>query len=229
GANYPAPIIVAENNTNSVIVKASPSDFTLIERMIKDLDTRIGPEAGAVTLIPVPGGVNVVDLSKAITKVLNEMEEIRRAQPPEYKPDKVSIEPDIRSNTLIVAASKSKLDDVQRLVAQLTRIGPTGGVGASFIKVNNARPEDIQHLIEQMQRNRGGRSDARWRREFRELGPATDPSLRDGEGVVASVGFPPRYAALAAAVMSPAFAQTPPTTQPPPPLPLSPPPLPPPT
>jgi len=207
---YPAPIIVAENNTRSVIVKASPSDFTLIERMIKDLDARTGPEMGAVQLVSVPQGVNVVELSKSITKVLNEMEEIQRAQSPDYKPDRVTIEPDIRSNSLIVAASKSKFDEVQRLVAQLATRGPTGGVGATFIKMDNARPEDIQKLIEQMQRNRGGqRSDSRWKRELR-----NDPRHPGRTELASAVRFPQRYATFASAVMCVAMAQGAAATQP---------------
>src|SRR5262249_48882368 len=159
---YPPPVIVAETNTNSLIVKASPSDFTLISRMATDLDSKIEPGGGEVRIIAVHAGVNVVEPAQTVTKPLNELETNRQKMYPGYRPDPVTIEPDIRSNSLLVAASKGKFAEVGRLVADLEKLGPTGGVGASFIRTENDRPEDIKKIIEQMQRNRGsGRGDSR--------------------------------------------------------------------
>lgn len=202
-AGYVAPVIVPETNTNSIIVKASPADFAMITRMVSDLDTKIGTSPGAVRVITVPSGQNVVDLSKSITRLLNEVENAEKAKNPDYRPDTITIEPDVRSNSLLVAGSAAKFAEVEKLVSQLVERGPTGGIGADFIPVENGSPEDMKKLIEEMQRksSSGSRSDARWRRE-----PLRATRERTA---VASAAFPARYAPIVAALVSVAAAQAP--------------------
>lgn len=194
------PVIVAESSTNMLIVRAAANDYALIEKMVSDLDTRMTGEPSTVRILPLPSGLDVVDLAKQIEKTLNDAEANRATQIRDYRPDKVSINADLRTNTLIVAASKAKFEEVERLVQQLARMSPSTGTTATFIPVSNSRPEDIKKLIEDMQQKRrtGSRGDAAGRRE-RALTPA-----RRGP---AMAQFAPRYAPLATALLSLAIAQ----------------------
>ncbi len=203
-AGYRAPVILPETSTNSLLVTASVADVALIERTITELDRQItdgGPTD--VRVVPLPAGLDVVGLARSVSKALNDAEKARQQQTSDYKPDLVTIEADLRTNSLIVAASKSKFDEVNRLVEQLVALKPGGGVGVSFIKLNNVRPEDAKRLLEEMQKSRGGpRSDVKWKREF---GPDPRPGAN---------GAHPRLAALSAALVCAALAQAAPPDRP---------------
>ncbi|MFO0973528.1 MAG: secretin N-terminal domain-containing protein [Phycisphaerae bacterium] len=204
------PVILPESVTNSIIVKASPSDYTLIEKMIAELDARMQEEPSDVRIIALPGGTDVATIAKNVAKVINDAEMQRAATLQGYKADKISIEPDVRTSSLLVAASKAKFEQVSQLVESWVRMRAPAGQRATFIKLENSKPEDIKKLIDDMQRQRQGgpRSDARERRE-----PLRS---RDGSrGAVASIrGFGPRFGGLAAAFMAAGLAQAQPADRP---------------
>ena len=190
------PVIVAESATNSLIIRASAPDFALIEKMVSDLDQGMQADAADVRLVLVPGGYDVVHLARTIETTLNSSEDNRGRMISDYKPDRVSIQGDVRSGALLVAGSKAKYEMVSQLVEQLTQLQPGSKPGVTFIRTKNARPEDIKKLIDDMQqKQRGG-----------------------GAGGARSDGGRPRARsapAIAAALMlSAAFAQAaPPATQ----------------
>src|SRR5262249_54321991 len=159
GASYIAPVIQPDPSTNSVIVRAPPSELTAIQRMVAELDKQMLNEPPTVRTIALPSDCNAIDMAKMIEKSLNESEAAQRERNRDYQVDRVSIQADIRSNSLVVSASKAKYADIQRLVDELVKARPGGGggIGVSFIPIKNMKPEDAKKLIEDMQqKQRGG-------------------------------------------------------------------------
>ncbi len=204
GQSYRAPVILADSTTRSLIVRAGPTEMPAIERMVADLDQKFGIDPPTVRTIKLPNGVDTEEIARIVSKQLNDAEKQNQAKLKDYQPDTVSIEPDARSNLLVVAASKSQFEQVTRLVDLLVQGKSGGGMGVSVIKLKSMRPEDAKKLIEDMKNRRSGaRSDARERREYRLNGREDEVPARPS-----GVRFSPRYAMVASAILSAAMAQT---------------------
>jgi len=222
GSAAQVPTIVAVEATNQLVVRAKPSVFKLIEKMAQGLDAEMKDEPGGVRILKVEAGRNVEDLAERIEQQINDAEKNKRDINRNYKPSLVSIGADPLSNSLLVAGSKAKFEEVKKLVDELVASGPAGGRTRTVIQLKTLSPEKAKQLIEQLQQGTQGksgggsrpRSDASWtrdRRYERLLAPGGAASVATAGGVrrvPATVQGLMMELALASAV-----AQTP-TTQP---------------
>ena len=186
------PTIVAVEATNVLIVRARPAEFNLIKKLAEGLDAEMAGDSGGVRLIQVQSGRNVEDLAFQIESRLNAAEENRGRQSRDYRPSLVSIGADVMSNALLVAGSKAKFEEVERLVAELIAMNPVGTRRRTVIKLDRLSPQQARQLVEQLQegstggsgrtgrstgrtnrgnrrgnRGRGRRGDAMWRQDRR--------------------------------------------------------------
>ncbi|MBI5765428.1 MAG: hypothetical protein HZA51_18115 [Planctomycetes bacterium] len=179
GATYKAPVIVAEDATNSIIVRATAGDFGQIKGMIESLDLELKEDGtGAVRILPVPAGRGVEELARLIEAQLNDAENNKKLLVKDYKPSMVKIGADTRANALLVSGSKAKYEEAQRLVNELVAMAPTGGTTRRVINLKSMSPQQVKQLLEQIQKgpqsgttgasNRGARSDAGWTRSRRD-------------------------------------------------------------
>jgi len=162
GASYVPPTIVAVEATNSLIVRAKPSDYNLIEKMATGLDSEMADETGGVRILPVPIGRGVEELAEIVQQQINENENNKKSLNKDYRPSLVSIGADTTANALLVAASKAQFEEVKRLVEELVAMGPAGGTSRRVVKLKNLSPDKAKEIIEQIkQGGQGGSSGSR--------------------------------------------------------------------
>ncbi|MBE7506611.1 MAG: hypothetical protein HS101_10035 [Planctomycetia bacterium] len=184
GKNYVPPIIVAEEATKSLIVRAKPSDFNLIKKMAEGLDKEMEGDTGAgVRVLSVPTGRDLEELARNIEKRINDAENNRRQTQRDYKPSLVSIGADLRSSALVVAGSKGKYEEVKQLVIDLVSMAPAGNTQRRVIPLKSLSPQEAKQLIEQFQqsgkgKSSGPRSDATWTNQRRYEAPLQRKSPR---------------------------------------------------
>lgn len=177
GGSYVPPIIVAEDATNSLIVRAKTSDFNMIKKMAENLDAQMeGETTGGVRVLSVPTGRDLEELARNVEKRINDAEQNRQKLQKEYKPSLVSIGADLQASALLVAGSKGKYEEVKAIVDELVSMAPSGGRERRVIKLKTLTGDEVRELIEQIQdgnsgstrtRSRGPRSDATWTRRRR--------------------------------------------------------------
>ncbi|MFQ6048529.1 MAG: secretin N-terminal domain-containing protein, partial [Phycisphaerae bacterium] len=94
------PVIVADELTNSLIVRAGSSDFLQIRKMAEQLDTQEAAGLAGVKVIQVAEGIDVRNLAQEIERTINQGEQ-HRARKMHTTPALVSIGVDERANALI--------------------------------------------------------------------------------------------------------------------------------
>ncbi len=175
GASYIPPVIVAEDTTNSLIVRGKTSDFNMIKKMAESLDSQMEGEAsGGVRVIAVPSGRDLEMLAKNVEQRINDAESNRQKLQKDYKPDLVSIGADLQAGALLVAGSKGKYEEVKAIVNELVAMAPSGGRARTVIQLKNLTGEEVRKLIDEIQQgstggagSRGPRGDAAWPRDRR--------------------------------------------------------------
>ena len=148
GASIMTPVIAADEMSNTLIVRASPTDFNMIEDLIGNLDVKAADEESAFMLIPVAEGVNVIDLAELVETTINEGERIRAERYPGMEPGTLVVTPDVRSNLLVLSGTTPLFEDAQRLTESVVAMGPTGRLSSRFIKIENRSPEEIKRLLD---------------------------------------------------------------------------------
>lgn len=207
--NGPKLTIVADQTTNTLIVRGKTSDVNDVVDMAKRIDTQsVGPMGTVV--IAVPSSYNAEDLADKIQNQINEAERTIGSARRNYQPDLVTITADTRSNVMLVNASKTKMNQVRDMMDQMiARAGQYGGRTRTFIKLDNLTPEEARQLIETLQqgqenaggsnrgrrsgrRGQGRRGDANWthNRRYDEAKPAIVPAKPKRAGTMVAATMP---------------------------------------
>lgn len=143
------PLVMTEPRTNSLLVAANPEDITAIGRLIDKLeDTQFNPAVGMHVI--------ALDTSKA-ERVAPRLERLMRDRQQSLgeaatPSDRVTIEPDTASNSLIVAASDENLQIILRLIDALSA-AEEEGVGEGEFEVMSlakTRASDMVDLINEL-------------------------------------------------------------------------------
>jgi len=158
------PLILADDATNALIVRARTSDYNQIAETVAKLDTeQAGPSE--MELIPLPRGVDAAGLAREIERTINQGELLKSRREPSYRPAQIAVGVDERTPALMVAGSPEMFPTVRQLVSRLQEMRQEGNYTARLIPVRNIPADDmrrvIQDLIDQQQ---GGSSGARSRR-----------------------------------------------------------------
>lgn len=167
------PIIMPDEGSNSLWVKAKTSDFNKIKEMVARIDLGMKDEPTGMKLVQLAPGRDAAELARTIEKQINDSEEDKSRRIKDYKANRVRISADQMSNALMVSATKSQMEEVLRIVDTLTTMAPAGARVRTFIPVENLTSEQAKQLIEELQqgnkgtRTVGSRSDATWTRHRR--------------------------------------------------------------
>ncbi len=160
GSSSMVPVITADEMSNSLIVRASPTDFNMIEDLIADLDVKSTADETGFMLIPVAEGVNVVDLAALVESTINEGERIRAENYPGMEPGTLVVNPDVRSGALVLSGTPQLFKEAQRLTESVIAMGPTGRLSSRVIDLQNRSPDEIKRLldmiIEENSKSQGG-------------------------------------------------------------------------
>ena len=141
------PILVANDTLNSLIVRASPTDFAAIESLIQQLDTPEQAAGKAFLLIQMAQGINVTDLGEKVEQTINEGARKRPGRGSKGEPAQVTIIPDTRSGSLIVSGDPSLFDETEGLARALEKMGPQGGMSVKVITLDTTGADDLLQAI----------------------------------------------------------------------------------
>jgi len=155
------PVIMSDDSTNSLIVRARTVDLNLIEDMVRELDKQTEGPSG-LEVIPVSRGVDVVSLARQIQDVINAGERAKASSQSTYKPRQVAIAGEERSSTLIVSGAPELFETVRKLATELEQKRPaTGGRRALVVPVKTKSAQDIQKVLEAYIEQQNGRTQQR--------------------------------------------------------------------
>jgi len=132
-------VIMAEEGSNSLIASASRDDHTIIADLLELLD-RPSNIARQVEIFPLKSA-KAETLADQLDNLFTE-EEIR--------PDAIAIEPDIRTNALIVWASPSEMENIASMIEKLDTTGPKVEMMFRVIRLEQALAEDFAESLEEV-------------------------------------------------------------------------------
>jgi len=141
----PDPVFEAIEATNSILVAAQPSQFAVIEHLVRSLDSRQTSERPPLRILR----LRTTDAAN-IAQVLNSTYSQRPAEQRARLP--VDIQADAATNTLIVSAHPDVFPEIERIVTELNE---TAGVDAQgreirIFPLKVAQAEDLARTIDQM-------------------------------------------------------------------------------
>ena len=156
------PIILADENSASLIVRASEKDFQEIIKMVEELDVE-NDEGGPLGLriLQVAQGLNVVELAGELSRTIKDGEDNKKKLDKNYKPKYIAIGSDDRTNTLLVTGSMAQFTEVERLVRELEGIKPTGSKNIRMIKTKNINADQMRTILDQVIEERANSSSGR--------------------------------------------------------------------
>jgi len=144
------PIIMSDDASNSLIVRAQEKDFNEISEMVTELDIPDADGPSNVRIIQVAQGVDVSDLSRTIEDTIRQGERFKKQANKSYKPAFVAIGADVRTNSLIVAGSSSQFEEVEKLVRTLEKMKPTGPTSIRVVNIKNIKSSELKKVLDQM-------------------------------------------------------------------------------
>lgn len=147
--NSQRPLVLTEPRTNSLLVAANPEDITAIGRLIDKLEaTPLNP---AVGLHVIPLETTQADMiAPRLQRLMRDRQQsLGQASTPS---DRVSIEPDTASNSLIVAANDENLQIVMRLIDALSTAEQEGVGEGEFevIALAKTRASQVVDMLDEL-------------------------------------------------------------------------------
>jgi len=130
-------IIVPDARSNYLIVGGSAEGFKLVEDLAKRLDSAAPALAGQIRLIPLKNA-NSGTLSATLNNLFNQRYALART--PQLQRQRPVIVPDVRTNTLMVAANADDTKIVESLIAKLDAepVSPAVELAVLPLKFNDA-------------------------------------------------------------------------------------------
>jgi type II secretory pathway component GspD/PulD (secretin) len=157
-----APVIVADDNSNAIIVRANPADFNAIDRLVKDLDSKDTAGAG-IRIVRVAPGVNLDDLAALLEESFNPgLKQMAPTGRGGRAAQQLVVTVDKRTNSLVLAGAPSLYDDIEATIRVLEKGGPTGGRVTRIVQLKNTSASDAKTIIQDMtEDNKGAKSPSR--------------------------------------------------------------------
>ncbi len=149
GQSSEAPTIVADDASNTLLVRAQPTDFAMIEDLVAMLDKKPDDDAEPIRIVPVKEGVNAADLSEIVMNMVNEGERVRADQTG-GDPGSIVISAYPRGNGLILAGTPALFETATGLIKDLEKMGVTGGNNIRVLRPKNIPASELQRLLDQI-------------------------------------------------------------------------------
>ena len=143
------PVIVANDATNSLIVRASPADFKEIAGLVNRLDDEeaVGDPIRIVQVVP---SVNVDDLAAKVEDTFNASSRARGGGRRGQQAQQLVVTSDKRTNSLILAGAPALFDDAEALIRALEKMGPQGGKRTIILRTENVDVNEIKGVIDDL-------------------------------------------------------------------------------
>lgn len=144
------PLVLTDSRSNSLLVTANPEDLAAIQELVTKLSTAPPNPAVGIHVIGLPAGTSAELIAPRLQRLMNDRQASMgvTATPT----DKVSIEAELGTNSLIVAASDENLQIIRGLIDTLVTPAVAGpdGVGKEVEVVvlsPNNRAADIVDML----------------------------------------------------------------------------------
>lgn len=151
------PVIVPDEGTNSLLVRARQVDYLQIVDLADKLDKEV--TQSAFRIIPLQPGVDVEWWAREIERTVNQTEQNKARQLQNYKPRQVTIGVDYRGPAFMVGGDPGLFDQVDQLVQGLINVR-RGGFGETAVIVRpqngNMDTKGISQLIKNFYDQRNG-------------------------------------------------------------------------
>ncbi len=145
-------VITSDLRTNAIVVSTSARSFAIVDKLVAQLDSDAsGPTVG-LTVISVPTG-DVTQLAPKVERLMRDRIEAQRRGGGIANPsDTLSIQADVASRSIVVAASAENVEIIRGLVEELTRGGEavSGLQTVDIIPVRSARAEDVSQAVQSL-------------------------------------------------------------------------------
>ncbi|HED52627.1 MAG TPA: hypothetical protein ENJ00_00290 [Phycisphaerales bacterium] len=141
----PMPTYEAIESTNSILVAATPEDWSIIQPLIDSLDTAEGQVRPPLRLFRLRS-TDATNLATILQQSFDRRPSADRVRQP------VDIRADASTNTLIVAAHEGVLPEIERIISDLNdaRALDDSGRRIQIFPLRIARAEDLARTIDQM-------------------------------------------------------------------------------
>lgn len=171
-----APVIVADDGANALIVRATPADYQIIENLTADLDQQQAESGDRFKLIQLASAYRAADLAPTVEAAMREATSSRssgrggRGGQGGTGEAQLTVEPITASNSLLMTGDPKDLELAEAVVAMIQKQGPAGGKRTVILRPENVSPDELERVINGMlQQNnaegaRGGRNQPRRRR-----------------------------------------------------------------
>jgi type II secretion system protein D len=144
-----ALVVTADTRTNTLIASTSVKSFSILDALLKTLDTSETNEAVGLHVVAVPNG-DVAALAPRIQRLMRErLDAATRSGSIQQPQDAFSIEPDPANSLLIVASSEENLKVVNDLVESLTSDAAAiaGAERTALIPLGQMRAADVADTV----------------------------------------------------------------------------------
>ena len=143
------PLVMTDPRSNCLLIAATEPDFKDIESLVARIEEQPTDPAVALHVIPVQG-VRVETIAPRLQTVMRErMATLGDTARPS---DRISIESDLATNTLIVASSHENAEIIKQLIDSLKSVGNDSALTRDFqtIQLKKSRATDIVQLLDNM-------------------------------------------------------------------------------
>lgn len=132
-------LIIADDDSNTIIVRAEEEEFLQIESIARSLETTSTSEGVTVRVLPVQEATATrvaAAVRDAFVATAREMEE------------PLSIEVDASANSLVVASTARMFEQIEKVVLELDQLAPGGGRQIFVVPVEHISPEEMKRVLE---------------------------------------------------------------------------------
>lgn len=141
--------ILPEPNGNRLIVVASPSNLRVVTELVKLLDVEAAAASNQVRFFALERAS-----ADRVADLLGEIFADRRRAGVDREEDSVIIQPDLRTNTLVISTSQRSFAVLEDLIDNLDRNEGRVTVGLHTVDVRGADVEQLAPRIERLMRDR---------------------------------------------------------------------------
>ncbi len=145
-------VITADARTNTLVVSTSPRSFSILEAILRTLDSAESRPTVAIHVVPVPGA-DAAALAPKIDRLMRERINAAQQSGAVRSPlDVFSVEADPANDLLIVACSDENLAMVREVVSALTStVAQNGGAARNdIIPLRSGRAADVAQTVQSL-------------------------------------------------------------------------------
>ncbi|MBN1510860.1 MAG: hypothetical protein JXB13_02505 [Phycisphaerae bacterium] len=151
-ATQMVPVIVADDASDQLIVRANPTDMSQIRVMVETLDTEESATDTGIKIVQLQPGVDVTELADMLQELLDADAKVKESMGSgrggKAQVDRVVLSADRRTNSILLAGARSRFEEVENLIRTLEKQGPVGGKTAVIIRPKNMSPDEIKGVLE---------------------------------------------------------------------------------